>query len=99
LGLIQGDSREAYFSGYIKGSETRDERMAGGKGHVIIPEWMTEAQVESVNTLYKRSPDGSPDRYEFFTRIVESGIGSDRYAGITWCGMFVGIEADGYTHT
>jgi hypothetical protein len=34
-----------------------------------------------------------------FTRVEDHGFGSDRYAGITWCGMFVGIEADGYTHT
>jgi hypothetical protein len=30
---------------------------------------------------------------------VNSGIGSDRYAGIRWCHMFVGIEPDGYTHS
>ena len=93
-------NREAYFNGYAKGSEDRDKRLADGKGlHITVPEWMTQAQVEAVNKLYRRSPDGSRDRYEFFNRLQESGIGSDRYAGINWCGMFVGIEPDGYTHT
>jgi hypothetical protein len=91
--------REAYFDGYARGSEVRDERLASGKGYIVRPEWMTDAQVEAIWNLYKRSPDGSRDRWEFSTRVQESGVGSDRYAGISWCGMFVGIEADGYTHT
>jgi len=92
-------NREAYFGGYIAGMQARNERMAGGKGHVVIPEWMTPAQVEAVNKLYYRNPDGSKDRYEFFTRVENCGIGSNRYAGITWCGLFVGIDPDGHTHT
>jgi hypothetical protein len=92
-------NREAYFDGYVAGSEDRDKRLAEGEGHVVIPGWMTPAQVEAINKLYRRSHDGSKDRREFFTRIQECGIGSDRFAGIKWCGMFVGIEPDGYTHT
>jgi hypothetical protein len=91
--------REAYFDGYIKGTEDRDERLGRGEPHIIIPEWMTPAQVESIGKLYRRSPDGSRSRHEFFQRVAPSGVGSDRYAGINWCGMFVGIEWDGYTHT
>jgi hypothetical protein len=60
---------------------------------------MTQAQVEAVNKLYRRSPDGSRDRHEFFTCTQNCGIGSDRYAGINWCGVFIGIGPDGYTHT
>lgn len=67
--------------------------------HIVPPAWLTPAQVEAVNKLYGRSPDGSSNRNEFFTRVQESGIGSDRYAGINWCGMFIGIEVDGYTHS
>jgi hypothetical protein len=92
-------NREAYFEGYSAGSQDRDERLVRGEPHIVIPEWMTPKQVEAINVLYKRSPDGSRNRHEFFTRVQESGIGSDRYAGINWCGMFVGIEPDGYTHT
>lgn len=92
-------NREAYFNGYAKGSEDRDRRLGRGEPHIVIPEWMTPQQVEAIGRLYKRSPDGSRNRCEFFHRVQESGIGSDRYAGITWCGMFLGIERDGYTHS
>jgi len=92
-------NREAYFEGYTAGAEDRDKRLAAGEGHVVIPEWMTPAQVEAINALYRRSPDGAKDRREFFTRVSECGIGSDRYAAINWGKMFVGIEPDGYTHT
>jgi hypothetical protein len=92
-------NREAYFNGYVAGSQDRDTRLALGEGHVTIPEWMTPAQVEAVNKLYRRSHDGAKDRREFFTRVQDCGIGSDRYAAINWCNMFVGIEPDGYTHT
>jgi hypothetical protein len=91
--------REEYFNGYAKGSEDRDTRLNRGEPHIVIPEWMTPQQVNAIGKLYKRSPDGARNRHEFFNRVQESGIGSDRYAGITWCGMFVGIEPDGYTHT
>ena len=88
-------NREAYFDGYVAGMQARNERMAGLNGHLIIPEWMTQAQVEAVNKVYQRSPDGSRDRHEFFTRVQECGIGSDRFAAIKWCGRFVCIEQDG----
>ena len=64
-----------------------------------IPEWMTPQQVEAIGKLHNRSADGSPNRHEFFSRVQECGIGSNRYAGITWCGMFVAVEADGFIHT
>jgi hypothetical protein len=91
--------REAYFDGYVAGSQDRDARLERGEPHIVIPEWMTPKQVEAVNKLYRRSPDGARNRHEFFTRVQECGIGSDRYAGLNWGSMFVGIEPDGYTHT
>ena len=97
-GLFHHDYK-AYIEGYAQGSIDRDERCASGKGHIARQEWMTDAQVEAIRKLYKRSPDGARDCYEFFTRVTHSGVGSDRYAGINWNGMFVGIETDGYTHT
>jgi hypothetical protein len=73
--------------------------IAGEPDPIDIPEWMTPAQVEAIHKLYGRSADGSRSRQEFFTRVYEAGIGSDRYAGINWCKMFMGIEPDGYTHS
>jgi hypothetical protein len=84
-------NREEYFSGYVKGSQHQP--------HIVIPKWMTPKQVEAINLLYKRSPDGSLNRHAFFARVQQYGIGSDLYAGINWCNTFVGIEPDGYTHT
>jgi hypothetical protein len=60
---------------------------------------MTPKQVEAVGNLYRRSPDGARNWHEFFSRVQDGGIGSNRYAVIHWCGMYVGIEPDGYTHT
>jgi hypothetical protein len=91
--------REAYFEGYVAGADDRDKRMAGGEGHVPRPDWMTQAQFDAIDKLYQRSADGSRDRRDFFSRVSQCGIGSDRYAGINWGRMFVGIEPDGYTHT
>jgi hypothetical protein len=59
---------------------------------------MTDA-VRSHNRLYRRSADGAKDRRDFFSRIQQHGFGSDNYAGLTWCGMFVGIEPDSHAHT
>ena len=64
--------------------------------HVVIPAWMTPQQVEAIATLYRRSADGSANQAAFFHR-VQSHVGG--YCGLTWCGMFVGIEPDGYRHT
>jgi hypothetical protein len=63
--------------------------------HIVIPEWMTPQQVESINKLFDRSPDGASDRHAFFDRVRSYG----NHCGLTWCGMFVGIEKDGYAHT
>jgi hypothetical protein len=63
--------------------------------HVVIPEWMTPEQVEAIGKLFNRSADGSPSRHQFFSRVENYGD----YAGIKWCGMFLGIEKDGYTHS
>jgi hypothetical protein len=67
--------------------------------HIVVPEWMTSQQVEAIGKLFDRNSDGSPDRHAFFARVQRCGVCSDQYAGIHWCGIFVGIEKDGYTHS
>lgn len=91
--------RGSYYRGYAAGSEARDRRMANGEGHVPRPDWMTDAQFEAVGKLYKRNPDGAKDRHEFYGRVRLFTIASDSYAQIDWCGMYMGIETDGYTHS
>ena len=70
--------------------------MEASEPHIVIPDWMTPEQVESINNLFARNPDGSATRHEFFSR-VKYYLGG--YCGLTWCGMFIGIEKDGYTHS
>jgi hypothetical protein len=63
---------------------------------IDIPEWMTPAQTEAVNRKYAQDPDGSPSLKHFYTR-VKPAIGG--YCSIRWCGIWLGIEKDGYTHS
>ncbi len=61
---------------------------------VYVPGWMTDEQAQAVRQLFDRNPDGSTLR-EFFDRVEPYGD----YCGLGWCGMFIGIEKDGYTHS
>lgn len=56
---------------------------------------ITRAQRQAIRRLHSRNADGAPD-YRSFRRRFASGGG---FIGGQWCGMFVGIEPDGYTHT
>lgn len=60
---------------------------------------LTKSQRKSVADLYKASPDGAKSYLQFRRRVRLFGTKNDRYAGLGWCGMFVGIEKDGHTHT
>lgn len=66
--------------------------------HVVVPEWMTSAQVQAISQLYHRCPSNSPNQAHFFTRVhpILAGNGA---VGVTVDGVFYGIEPDGYTHT
>ncbi len=57
----------------------------------------TKEQRKAIFDLYRRNADGSKTYREFRKRVAHYFGG---YIGINgWCGMFVGIEKDGYTHT
>jgi hypothetical protein len=60
---------------------------------------LSKSQQHAVKKLYDRLEDND-DRESFlaFRRRVMPGIGGD-YVGVPWCGMYVGIELDGHTHT
>ena len=60
---------------------------------------LTKEQRKSVAGLFKRSSDGAKSYLDFRRRVKICGTKNDRYAGLGWCGMFVGIEKDGHTHT
>ena len=46
---------------------------------------------------FQQSRDGSPNFADFVTRIKPEFYGDAIMFG--WCGMYVGVEVDGYTHT
>lgn len=56
---------------------------------------ITEEQEEAVRRLHSRSADGSKTYEEFRERFVKKG----EFIGAQWCGMYVGIEPDGHSHT
>ena len=56
---------------------------------------ITRAQRLAIHRAYLRSPDGAPD-YRAFRRRVLPGWNC---LMLPWCGMWLGIEPDGYTHS
>ena len=56
----------------------------------------TAEQVAGIKSLYERNPDGAKTLKEFSGRFCHC-IGG--FIGGEWCGMFIGIEPDGYTHS
>lgn len=73
---------------------------------------LTREQREAVKRIYDRCPlDANHDRlepgfndrltpisYRQFRKAVQPII-CDRAVMVHWCGMFLGIEPDGYTHS
>lgn len=55
----------------------------------------TQAQVQSIYLRFERNPDGADSFPEFLRRFTGNG----EYVGGIWCGMFLGVERDGYAHT
>ena len=58
---------------------------------------LTKAQRRALFRLYSRNADGTHS-YRQFRQRVFPGMGGE-YIMVQWCGMYVGIEADGHSHT
>lgn len=56
---------------------------------------INRAQLNSLYRKYKQNRDGAPT-FEGFTKRVVYGR---EYIMLPWCGMWLGIEKDGYTHS
>jgi hypothetical protein len=56
---------------------------------------ITRAQREAIARKFAQSPDGAASYREFRAR-VKPGFG---YLVLPWCGMYLGIEKDGHTHS
>lgn len=59
---------------------------------------LNKVQQQALLKLYRGNPNGSPS-YLAFRRRVFPLFGEPLVAMIRWCGMYVGIEKDGYTHS
>jgi len=70
----------------------------------------TRGQRLALKRLFERSPidadhhrleplEGVPISYRQFRRGVRPMFGGQGCILVQWCGMWVGIEPDGYTHT
>ena len=61
---------------------------------------ITRSQCEAIKRLYDRSPDSAVSYLAFRRRFRLYSVGSvGDYIGAIWCGMFIGIETDGHTHS
>lgn len=56
---------------------------------------LTKEQQKSLALKYEQHPNGYPS-YFAFRRSVRQGYGCIM---VRWCGMWLGIETNGYCHT
>jgi len=56
---------------------------------------LTKAQRKAIKRKYDQNPDDAKS-YREFRRRVRPSMG---YIMLPWCGMWLGIETDGYTHS
>ena len=59
---------------------------------------LTHAQRKALHALFARSRESQRMTYRQFRRTIRPGFGGD-YIMVPFCGMQVGIEQDGYTHS
>ncbi len=59
-------------------------------------ETMTDAQYLALVVKHEQNPDGAKSLDEFVKRAAGPCHGT---VFINWCGMTLGIEQDGYTHS
>jgi len=60
----------------------------------LIPD-MNISQMWGLWCKFNQDPDQSPT----FTHFMARATSADSYLMILWCGMWLGIELDGYTHS
>jgi hypothetical protein len=63
----------------------------------------TREQVEALYSIYKRSRHDNPDRPSSYLQFRREAIGPIRLLDgaimVEFCGMTLGVERDGYTHS
>jgi hypothetical protein len=59
--------------------------------------YVNKAQRQALKRVWLRDDTGF-DSYRRFRKTVQPGFGMECIF-VRWCGMWLGIEKDGYTHT
>lgn len=64
--------------------------------HTPIP--MTKAQYQALVRKFAQNPSGHAT-WRGFLQSAQQTFGCDSAITVRWCGMWLCIETDGYTHT
>jgi len=59
---------------------------------------LTKAQSKAVLAKYRDNPDGFSSYLSFRRQVVPMAFITGP-AVLPWCGMFLAVETDGYTHS
>ena len=59
---------------------------------------LTRPQMEAIKRVWNRSSSGAKSYLAFRRRVVPE-IGTHGCVMLPWCGMWLGIETDGHTHS
>ena len=59
---------------------------------------ITKEQQQAIKRKFEQSNDNAVSYLEFRRRVKPAGFCGDPLIALPWCGMRLGIEADGYTH-
>ena len=59
----------------------------------------TQEQITAIKRKYEQSADGANSFESFIARTTGPHSLMDNVVGLQWCGMWLGIETDGYTHS
>lgn len=94
--LLNYDDTDSLMELAKLAKDERDRKqLASDLKWVTVPSDLTQEQLQSIVRKWKQNPDGTPNLAAFFHRVRNYGD----YCGLNWCGMFLGIERDGHTHS
>jgi hypothetical protein len=85
------------IGGIFKRIQTSMLKAVTKRGNEIMI-YLTKQQRIALKRKFDQEPDGSANYREFRKRVVPEMF-SDGCVLIQWCGMWLGIETDGYSHS
>lgn len=60
---------------------------------------ITIAQTETLHKKWQQAGDRAPEKFGDFLAQVSPVFGCDGAVTVPWCGMWLCIEKDGYSHS